>query len=83
MSPAQCRAARALINMSLNHLAAAAVVPPRIVWDLEAGVSALSDANLNALRQVLERAGVEFIEGGVKLRKGHGKTADSKSCRLN
>jgi hypothetical protein len=70
MTPAQCRAGRALINLSLCHLAAAAVVPPAIVWDLEAGVSAPSEANLNALRQALERAGVEFITDGVKLRKG-------------
>jgi DNA-binding transcriptional regulator YiaG len=72
MTPAQCRAARALIEMSLNHLAAAAVVPPAIVWDLEAGVSAPSEANLHALRQVLEKGGVEFIDGdrpGVRLRK--------------
>jgi transcriptional regulator with XRE-family HTH domain len=70
MTPAQCRAARGLINMSLSDLAAGAVVSPAVVWDLEAGFGAPSEANLNALQGVFERAGVEFIEGGVRVRKG-------------
>jgi hypothetical protein len=70
MTPAQCRAARALINMALSDLAAAARVQPAIVWDLETGVAAPSEANVNALRRVLENAGVEFIEGGARLRMG-------------
>jgi hypothetical protein len=70
MTPAQCRAARALINMALSDLAAAARVPPAIVWDLETGIAAPSEANVNALRRVFENAGVEFIEGGVRVRKG-------------
>jgi hypothetical protein len=43
--------------------------PPAIVWDLETGIAAPSEANVNALRRVFENAGVEFIEGGVKVRK--------------
>jgi hypothetical protein len=55
----------------MADLASAAVVPPAAVWDFEVGAEALTEANLNALRQVLERAGVEFISDiGVKLRKG-------------
>ena len=69
MTPAQCRAGRALINMPMADLASAAVVPPAAGWDFEVGAEALTEANLNALRKVLERAGVEFIEGGVRLRK--------------
>jgi hypothetical protein len=34
MIPAQCRAACALVDMSLNDLAAKAVAPPAIIWIL-------------------------------------------------
>jgi hypothetical protein len=37
MTPAQCRAARWLVRMSLADLAAAAMVPMTLVWDFEAG----------------------------------------------
>jgi hypothetical protein len=49
MTPAQCRAARALINMPMADLASAAVVPPAAVWDFEVGAEALTEANLKAL----------------------------------
>src|SRR6516164_7304073 len=39
MTPAQCRAARALIDMSQAELARAAVMPVSIIADFEAGVS--------------------------------------------
>jgi hypothetical protein len=45
VTPAQCRAARALVNMSLNDLATKAVVPPAMIWDLEAAIAALSERN--------------------------------------
>ena len=45
MTPAKCRAARALLDMSISII---------------------------AMRKALEKAGVEFIEDGVKLRKGRG-----------
>jgi hypothetical protein len=69
MTPAQCRAARALIEMSLNDLAAKAVVPPMAIWDLEAAFAAPNEADINAMKTVLENAGVEFIaDVGVKLK---------------
>jgi len=70
MTPAQCRAARPLIDMSQAGLAGAAVVPVSIIVDFEAGVS--EPRHVDAIRQALERAGVEFIEGrrpGVRFRK--------------
>jgi hypothetical protein len=70
MTPAQCRAARALINMTINELAAKAVVPTTTVWDYEADIAAPHQANLKAVQTGLEHAGVEFIEGGVRVRKG-------------
>ena len=73
MTPAQCRAARALIELSIHALAGAAVVSATTVWDYEAGVGHPKPADIEAMRTALERAGVEFIDGeqpGVRLRKG-------------
>ena len=72
MIPAQCRAARALIDMHIVELSSAAVVPATAIFDLECGVAAPSESNLQALRKALEWAGVEFIDGdrpGVRLSK--------------
>ena len=72
MTPAQCRAARALLDISQTELSGAAVVPRVVLEDFEAGRSTPSDDNLDALRTALEHAGVEFINGdrpGVRLRK--------------
>jgi hypothetical protein len=56
--------------MPVSGLAGAAVVPASIIHDLEAGVGAPSETNLAAIQAALERAGVEFIEGGVRVKKG-------------
>ena len=72
MTPSQCRAARGLVNMSQSQLGFAAVVPLGTIIDFEAEATLLKDDDLDALQDVLERAGVEFIEGerpGVRLRK--------------
>jgi hypothetical protein len=74
MTPAQCRAARWLVRMSLAELAAAAMVPMTLVWDFEAGVAPHlpNQADLDAMQTALENAGVEFTNGagpGVRLKK--------------
>jgi hypothetical protein len=56
--------------MSQSQLGFAAVVPLGAIVDFEAEATLLKDDDLDALQDVLERAGVEFIEGGVRLRKG-------------
>jgi predicted transcriptional regulator len=73
MTPAQCRAARALVDMALPDLARFAIVPRALIADFESGVATPRPADLLAMRQALEDAGVEFIDGdrpGVRLRKG-------------
>ena len=72
MTPAKCRAARALLDMSITSLAGAALVPASAVMYFESGVAAPNEASIIAMRKALEKAGVEFIEDGVKLRKGRG-----------
>jgi predicted transcriptional regulator len=64
VTPAQCRAARAFIAMSQNDLARAAVVPMALVTDFETGILTPRPADLDALQHALERAGVEFTNGG-------------------
>ena len=72
--PAQCRAARALIDMSQATLARRAVVPRDAIVDFENGSRTLTADNFAAIRAALEAAGVdENGDGpGVRLRKRHG-----------
>ncbi|BAV45835.1 XRE family transcriptional regulator [Mesorhizobium loti] len=71
VSPAQCRAARALIGWSQDQLAAASKVAKATIANFEAGKRAPYDRTLDDIRVSLEAAGVEFIPrngGGVGVR---------------
>ncbi|SDR64325.1 hypothetical protein SAMN05519103_09670 [Rhizobiales bacterium GAS113] len=75
ITAAQCRAARALIDMSEAELSGSAVVPRGVIQDFEAVVTPPRPADLEAIQRALEAAGVEFIAEngggpGVRLRKG-------------
>jgi hypothetical protein len=73
MTPAQCRAARALITLPRPELAKAAVVPLVLIADYEAGITGLRPEDLFAIQAVLKNAGVEFIDDiGVKLTERRG-----------
>lgn len=61
MTPSQCRAARGLVEMSQADLAKAANVGLSTVKNFEAGRSVPVANNLDAIRRVLEAAGVQFI----------------------
>jgi hypothetical protein len=71
MTPAQCRAARALADISRAQLSGIAVVPCEVIEEFEAGGTVPSKDDLAAMRGALEWADVEFIDGepGVRLRK--------------
>ena len=64
MTPAQCRAARALLDISIDELHGSSVVPRVIIEAFEAGGAKLRQADLDAIQAALERAGVEFTNGG-------------------
>ncbi|NJL50680.1 MAG: helix-turn-helix transcriptional regulator [Blastochloris sp.] len=74
MTPAQCRAARALIDWTQPRLAEAARVGLSTVVDFERDRRIVSAEPREALRRALEEAGVEFIAEngggpGVRLKK--------------
>jgi transcriptional regulator with XRE-family HTH domain len=74
ISPAQCRAARALIGMSQTDLAHRAVVTPNVIVDFENGTRMPFAITLAAIRAALEGEGVIFLDDdgdgeGVRKRK--------------
>ena len=71
ISAEQCRAARGLVGMSQDELAAAAKVGNSTVRNFEAGRSVPVTNNLEAIERALEAAGVQFIPengGGAGVR---------------
>jgi transcriptional regulator with XRE-family HTH domain len=64
VTPAQCRAARALLDWTQDDLAVAAQVGVVTIRQFERGVSHPRRAILAALRRALEAAGVRFIDRG-------------------
>ena len=63
MSPAQCRAARALLGITQSQLARAAKLGLSTVVDFEKERRVVSNESINAVKAVLERAGIEFTDG--------------------
>ena len=76
MSPAQCRAARAFLNLTQSQLARAAGLGLSTVVDFEKERRQVSEEAVAAICTALERAGVHFIEErgweGLRVRR-HGK----------
>jgi predicted transcriptional regulator len=74
ITPAQCRAARGLLDWSQQDLATQAGVGIVTVRQVEAGATEPRRATLVVLKQAFEKAGVEFIDEngggpGLRLRK--------------
>ena len=69
VSGAQIRAARALIHMDGKALAERAGVAISTIRRIETDVHKPSSAVGQVIRAALENAGVEFIEGGVRLKQ--------------
>jgi transcriptional regulator with XRE-family HTH domain len=74
VTPAQCRAARGLLDWSQQDLAGQAGIGIVTVRQVEAGSTKPRRATLIVLKQAFESAGVEFIDEngggpGVRLRK--------------
>jgi len=72
MTPAQCRAARGLLEITQSQLAHAANLGLSTVVDFEKERRLVSQGAVEAIRAALERAGIEFIDengGGEGLRR--------------
>lgn len=70
--PAQCRAARAMLNWSQEELSKKAKVSRATIADFEREVRKPITNNLIAIQKALEEGGIEFISNhesgkGVKL----------------
>lgn len=64
MSPAQCRAARALLDWTQPNLAEKASLGLSTIVDFERSRRGVSEAGRMAVRAALESAGIEFTNGG-------------------
>ena len=74
MTPAQCRAARGLLEITQSQLARAAGLGLSTVVDFEKERRFVSLGAVEAIRSALERAGIVFIDEngggeGLRLRK--------------
>jgi transcriptional regulator with XRE-family HTH domain len=63
VTPAQCRAARALLDMTQSELAAAAGLGLSTIVDFEKGRRQVSNNGIRAIQSALERAGLRFDKG--------------------
>lgn len=78
MTPAQCRAARALIDMTQLELAEASGLGLSTIVEFEKQHHAATNASEVVIQSTLEAAGIDFIAengggAGVRLRKPNGK----------
>jgi transcriptional regulator with XRE-family HTH domain len=69
--PDQIRAARAWLNLRQEELAKRAHVSTVTIRRVESAdyVSMVAPSTIAEIRQALENSGVEFIDGGIKIRR--------------
>jgi transcriptional regulator with XRE-family HTH domain len=63
MTPEQCRAARAWLNLTQSDLADAADVALSTLKDFEGGRRVPIANNLAAIQAALEKRGISFVDG--------------------
>ena len=64
ITPAQCRAARGLLNISQAQLAELSGVSQRAITNFESESTKPMRANLMAIRMAFEKVGVRFTSDG-------------------
>jgi transcriptional regulator with XRE-family HTH domain len=83
ITPAQCRAARALLGINQPKLAEQSGLGLSTIVDFEKMRRRVSDEAVEAIRLALKRMGVEFINEngggpGLRLRKPRGRLVSKK-----
>jgi hypothetical protein len=73
MTPAQCRAARRLLDLPREELAAAVDIPALKLVAFEIGMLALSNPERARLRGAFELAGVELVDDNGIVKRRHGE----------
>ena len=71
LSPAQCRAARALLNWTQEDLVARSKITKKTIADFERGVTSPRPQTLAQIVAAFEAAGIELLNGsapGVRLK---------------
>jgi transcriptional regulator with XRE-family HTH domain len=79
ITPGQCRAARALLDLTQPQLAEASNISLRTIVNFEKGNRATNPGSIALIERALEAAGVEFIAengggAGVRLAKAKRRT---------
>jgi transcriptional regulator with XRE-family HTH domain len=72
LSPAQCRAARALLNWSQDQLVRHSNITKKTIADFERGATTPRRQTLDQILAAFDTAGIEFLNGnrpGVRLKK--------------
>ena len=69
ITPAQCRAARALLNLTQPQLVESSGVSIGTIAHFEREQRSLMRANMDAIQRALEAAGVEFMDDDGVRRK--------------
>jgi transcriptional regulator with XRE-family HTH domain len=77
LSPAQCRAARALLNWSQENLVARSKITKKTIADFERGATQPRPQTLAQLTAAFHAAGIEFLNGNEP-----GLRLAGKSCRM-
>jgi transcriptional regulator with XRE-family HTH domain len=72
ISPAQCRAARGLIDLDQARLAEMANVSRNVIVDFETGRRTPNPNNLVAIERAFETVGVAFMDAGSSIEGGAG-----------
>ena len=63
LNPAQCRAARALLNWSQEDLVRASGITKKTIADLERGATTPRAQTLDQILAAFKAAGIEFLHG--------------------
>lgn len=78
ITPAQCRSARALLDLSQKELAELSLVSQRSIQGFESGERIIQPLSLSAILRIFEDRGIVFLSEsgwtGVKLKTGNSGT---------